>query len=186
MTDRSMNADEVFLYWKSLAKIVGKVRYTSTERQEQLDVLCELFKKHDTDFDEAKSYKKKIIEFMVTKEGMKGNGKHKGWKEATEEDFIGILTGWYSGDFTVVNDTTEIKRNMDKKNDEDYGTLDYTFRTPLIVAWTKHKFKHRWTESICLEAHKVGGPLWQLFDKEVMNSKWAKSGERPEWAKNAF
>jgi len=183
MSERQMTSEECFLNWKSLAKEVGKVRYTATERVEQLDVLCEMFRKHGVDYDEAKAYGKKVIEFMVTKEGMKGNGKHKGWKEATKEDFVGILTGYYNGEFQVVNDTKLTKKSMVQKV-EFYGGADYMSRTPLVVAWSKHRFKDKWTEAICLEAHKIGSPLWQMFDKEVMSSKWAKSGPRPDWAKN--
>lgn len=185
MSERKMSSDECYIYWKSLAKEVGKVRYTSIERIEQLDVLCELFRKHGVDYDDAKSYKRKVVEFMVTKEGMKGNGRHKGWKEATEEDFVGILTGYYNGEFEVVNDTTATKQTKTRKV-EYYGGIDYMDRTPLMVAWTKHRYKKNWTESICLEAHKIGSPLWQAFDKEVINSKWAKSGERPDWCRNVF
>lgn len=185
MSERKMTSEEVFIYWKSLAKEVGKVRYTATERVEQLDLLCEMFREKGVDYDEAKSYLKKVIEFMVTKEGMKGNGKHKGWKEATREDFVGMLTKYYNGEFQVVNDTKLTKKSMTTKV-EYYGGVDYMNRTPLVVAWTKHKFKDNWSESICLEAHKVGGPLWRAFGKEVLASKWAKVGPRPEWAKNIF
>ena len=182
---RKMSADECFISWKTLAKEVGKVRYTSTERMEQLDVLCDMFRTHGVEYDDAKFYKKKVVEFMVTKEGMKGNGRHKGWKEATEEDFIGILTGFYNGEFQIVNDTTATKKTKTRKV-EYYGGIDYLERAPLMVAWTKYKFENLWTESICLEAHKIGSPLWQAFDKEVMRSKWAKSGPRPDWARNVY
>tara|TARA_R100000951_G_C2628563_1_gene176872 strand:- start:158 stop:715 length:558 start_codon:yes stop_codon:yes gene_type:complete len=185
MSNRTMSGDEVFISWKSQVKEIGKVRYTAVERKEQLDELCEMFLEFGVDFDEAKSYKKRILEFMVTKEGMKGNGKHKGWKEATEEDFVGLLVGWYRGDFQVVNDTKLTKKAITKKI-EYYGGLDYMDRTPLMVAWTKHKFKDNWSEAVCLEAHKIGSSLWRAFGKEVLSSKWAKTGPRPEWAKNIF
>ena len=179
-----MEADEVFIMWKGLVKEIGKARYTAVERKEQLDELCEMFSKFGVDVDEAKSYKRKVIEFMVTKEGMKGNGKHKGWKEATEEDFISNLMAYYQGEYQS-SDTSNLKPS--KVGDVHYyGSLSYMVRTPLMVAWSKHKFKNKWTESICLETHKVGSPLWQLFDKEVINSKWAKSGERPQWCKYVF
>jgi hypothetical protein len=185
MSERKMSGDEVFIMWKGLVKEIGKARYTAVERKEQLDELCEMFHKFGVDVDEAKSYKKKIIEFMVTKEGMKGNGRHKGWKEATEEDFISNLMGYYSGEFKVVNDTKLTKKNVTKKI-EYYGGLDYMDRAPLVVAWSKQKFKDKWSEAICLEAHKIGSPLWQAFDREVMNAKWVKEGPRPDWAKNIF
>lgn len=181
---KKMTADEVFLAWKVLVKEIGKARFNADERREQLDMLCEMFFERGVDIDEAKMYKRKIVEFMVTKEGMKGNGRHKGWKETTEEDFIGNLAMYYKEEMDIVNDTTHM--NKATKINEIYGGRDYMDRTALIVAWSKHKFKSRWSEAICLEAHKVGSQLWTMFKKEVINSKWAKSGERPDWAKNVY
>lgn len=178
--NKTMSSEEAFLLWKGEAKAVGKARYTASERIEQLDVLCEIFYKYGIDFEEAKSYKKKIVEFMVTREGLKGNGRYKGWKQNTEEDYISLLTRWYNNEFQVVNDITHV--NKATKVNEYYGGRDYLERTPLIVAWSKHKFKEKWSESICLETHKVGSSLWNMFKKEVILSNWAKNGNKPDWA----
>jgi hypothetical protein len=177
---RKMTSEEVFLLWKKEAKEVGKIRYTAIERREQLDLLCEMFLKFGVELDDAKFYKRKVVDFMVTKEGQKGNGKHKGWKEATEEDFLTNLIAYYQGDMEIVNDTQYTVKGKNLY----YSNADYLDRNKLIAAWTKNKYGDRYSESLCLEAHKIGSVLWQLFEKEVMQSKWARCGERPSWAKN--
>lgn len=183
MSDKILTAKQVFLAWKTGCELdVGKARYTSGERLEQLDLLCEDFIKNGVDFDEALSYKKKFVEFVVTKEGMKGNGQYKGWKEKAAEQFEGLMTRWYAGEFKVVNDVgaTTVKK---AKTSNSYGKGAYMIRMPFIVAWSKEKFGSQWSESVCLECHKVNGPLTMLFEAEVLDSNWMKTGESiPKWA----
>ena len=182
---KEMNPDDLFLLWKKQVKEIGKSRYTSAERKEQIDLLCELFYKHNIDLDEAKLYKRKVVELLVTKDGMKGNGKYKGWKENTEEDFDATLISWYQGEFEVINDTTKIKE-LKKEQSIGYGNNGHIERHRIIVAWTKHKFGDNWSESICLEAHRVGSQLWVMFEKEVFYSEWAKNDEIPWWLKKVL
>jgi len=177
------SAEDTFVMWKHEMKEIGKARYTARERVEGLQLLAEMFFKHGVELEESKFFKKRVTEFLVTKEGMKGNGKYKFWKERTEEDFLASLLVQYQDKAEIVNETTNKKV---VRKIEHYDGADYMDRTPLMVAWTKYKFKDNWTEALCLDAHKVGSSLWLLFDKEVISSKWAKSGERPDWAKNVF
>ena len=179
----NMTPEDIFLLWKTEARDIGKAKYTSVERIEQLDILANMFFERGIDIEEARMFKRKVVEFLVTKEGMKGNGRYKGWKERAEEDFLASLLVYYKKNAEVVNDTTNLKVT---RKVEFYGGAEYMERTPLLVAWSKHKFKTLWSEAICLETHKVGSALWIQFQKEVMFSKWAKSGERPQWAKNVF
>lgn len=177
-----LTADDVFRMWKVETKELGANKYAATERVELIDMLCELLRKYGIDIDDARFLKKKVIEVLVTKEGMKGSGKYKGWKETTENEFLDNLLVYYVDDFEIVNSTEQIKNS--KSRNQYYGEIGYMDRTQLIVEWTKFMFKKKWTESICLEAHKIGSSLWLLFEKEVMNSKWSKTGKRPSWAKN--
>jgi len=188
MEKKVKSADQVFTQWKTFCeKDVGKVRYTSEERLEQLDFLCEMFVKFGVPFDDAMDYKRKFVEFMVTREGMKGNGKHKGWKEKAGENFEGILLGFYDGTFKVVNDVGAISiKNEVKTEKQEYGHSDYMIRMPIIIAWSKNKFGESWSESICLEAHKIASSLNSIFVREVIDSNWSKSGEDiPSWAKSS-
>lgn len=188
MTKKTKTAEQVFIQWKVFCeKDVGKARYTSDERLEQLDMLCGDFFKYGIPLDDAMDYKRKFVEFVVTREGMKGNGKHKGWKEKSAEQYEGILTGYYDGTFKVVNDvgSVTIVNETAKATKQDYGHGDYMVRMTDIVLWSKHKFGKSWSESICLEAHKVASSLNDKFVEEVLESKWAKSGKDvPNWAKS--
>lgn len=183
MSGKKLSAEQVWIRWKTFCeKDVGKARYTAVERLEQLDALCDDFRSNGVSFEEASDYKKKFVEFVVTREGMKGNGQYKGWKEKSAEQFDGVLLGYYSGEF----ETTSHTDMKDMKKQQLYDTSEYMARTNLIVAWTKYKYQDKWSEAICLEAHKIGSTLWNMFKKEVIFSNWAKSGERPNWAKNIF
>lgn len=181
---KKLSARQVFTMWKTeVEKDIGKARYTSTERLEQLDALCEYFVKFGVDFDDALGYKKDFTEFVVTKEGMKGNGKYKGWKEKASENYEGLLTSWYNGEFKVVNDIGNItvKENVSAAS---YGSNSYMIRIPLIVAWSKEYFGSEWSEGVCLECHKINGPLTTMFEQEVLESNWMKTGQNvPNWAK---
>jgi hypothetical protein len=188
--DKPITAEDIFLYWKRNTKDIGKARFTAIERIEQLDYLCELFKQHDVSYDDALSLKRQVVEFMVTKEGQKGNGKYKGWKENTEEDFKGTLLIYYNNEIGIV-DQNKSKNITDTsagiQQNQTYGDSNYMERDEIITAWSKDKFRCDWSESICLECHKICGPLWNMFCTEVLESDWAKTGiDVPEWAKFLF
>lgn len=177
--------EDLFIKWKSDVKEgYGQSRFTKGEREEIIDALCESFFESGIDYDEAKFFTKKVQEFLVTREGQKGGGKYKSWMPNIKEEYITNLVIYYESNVEPVNDTKLLKMTI--KGKRFYGAFGYMDRTALMVAWTKQKYKDRWSESICLEAHKVGSPLWRQFDIEVLESKWAKSGERPSWAKNVY
>lgn len=184
MSKKKLTAEQVFVLWKTeVEQEVGKARYTSTERLEQLDALCESFVKYQIEFDDALMFKRKFIEFVVTREGMKGNGRYKGWKEKADENFEGILVRWYAGEFQISEPLMKTKKEQKL---EHYGVGDYMIRMPMIVEWSKNKFKTSWTEGICLESHKVASTLNNMFVEEVLESNWSKTGEDiPKWAKSS-
>jgi hypothetical protein len=169
MSKIQASAEDVFLSWKGDVKLLGKDRFISEERVRLLDMLAEMCRKHGVDLVDAKMVKRKVIEFMVTKEGLKGNGKHKGWKETVEDDYLISLTRWYGDDFEIAEDTSEVVLGGDPKL--NYGNGKYLERNDLIVAWTKDKFKDFWDESVCLEAHNKFSHLWYLFIKENIDKE---------------
>lgn len=174
--------EDLFIKWKADVKGgYGQSRFTKDQREEMIDDLCSNLYENGIDYDEAKFFVKKVQEFLVTREGQKGNGKYKSWMPNIKEEYISHLVVYYENVMEPVNDIAVTKKTITRKV-EYYGGTDYIGRIPLMVAWTKHKFKDKWSEAICLEAHKVGSPLWQLFDKEVLSAEWAKSGARPQWA----
>lgn len=179
MNKRQLTAKQVFVAWKTeVEKDIGKARYSATERLEQLDTLCEFFVESKIPFDDAMDFKRDFVDFVVTREGMKGNGQYKGWKEKAAENYEGLMVRWYAGEFKSV-DTTRVNPNI--KHTYKYGIGSYMHRMPAIVAWSKYRFGSKWTERICLEAHKIGSSLNLLYQKEVLGAKWAKSGPYPDW-----
>jgi len=175
---KQFTAEDIFLKWKTVVqREVGKAIYLHKERLEHLEYLCELYRKHKIDYDDAMFLKRKFIEFVVTPEGMKGNGKHKNWKTTAEENYVGTLNEYYSDEF----ETQEFTAPSSKKT--GYGEGDYMPKMSIISDWTKQKFGKNWSESICLEAHKIGSVLNNMFQKEVLESKWAKTRKNvPAWA----
>lgn len=180
MMSRQFTAEDIFRAWKTeVQKEVGKAIYLHKERLEYADRLCELYRKHKVGYEDALLLKKKFIEFVVTSEGMKGNGRHKNWKQNAEDNYIGALNKYYADEF----ETQEVDVKM-FSNSNTYGVGNYVPKMHLISDWTKIKFGDNWSESICLEAHKVGSFLNNLFQKEVIESEWAKDREKaPDWAK---
>lgn len=174
-----LTAKEVFIAWKTGCQVdVGKARYTASERLEQLDMLCEDFMDNGIDYEEAKTFKKDFVDFVVTKEGMKGNGQYKGWKEQAAENFDGLLIRWYNGEFKKAETVVTTR----ERRPNDYGKGDYMVRMPIIVAWSKQRFGMNWTESLCLEAHKICSSLNNMFLEEVIEANWSKTGENvPKW-----
>lgn len=184
MIEAQYTAEQVFSSWKTwVEKELGKARYTKQERLEQLDTLCAMFKDSRIEYEDALMLKKDFVDFVVTREGKKGKGNHKGWKENAAENFEGILFGYYSGQYKTLSEIESgEKKKKIKKNVDAYDQPGYLPRTPLLVAWTKHKFKDRWSEAICLEAHKIGGAVNILFQKEVLASDWSnKNNNLPSW-----
>ena len=176
---KQFSAEDVFLAWKiHVEREVGKAIYTHRERLEHVEYLCELYRKYKIDYEDAILLKKKFLEFVVTPEGMKGNGRHKNWKANAEENYIGSLNNHYSDNF----DSQDVSSDMFSSKNV-YGEGNYMPKMNLVVDWTKQKFGNNWSESIALEAHKVGSVLNTMFQKEVLESKWAKTRKNiPVWA----
>lgn len=170
------SAEDVFSMWKTVVqKEVGKAIYLHNQRLEHLEELCEMYREYKVDYDDAMMLKRKFIEFVVTPEGMKGNGKHKNWKITAEENYVGMLNTAYSDEFEKEDIASISSRSK-------YGEADYMPKMSLIVDWSKQKFGKNWSESLCLEAHKVGSIINNMFQKEVLESKWLKTKDVPAWA----
>jgi hypothetical protein len=176
---KQFTAQDVFLAWKThVQKEVGKAIYLHKQRLEHLEYLCELYRKYKIDYEDAILMKKDFLEFVVTPEGMKGNGKHKTWKKNANDNYIGALNNFYSDNF----ESQEVGSDM-FKNRNTYGEGEYMPKMNIISDWTKQKFGNNWSESICLEAHKVGSIINNMFQKEVLESEWVKTRKNiPEWA----
>lgn len=178
---------DVLYLWQKSIDAMGTDRYQACNLGECLDDLSIMLREYSIEYFEAKTLKKKVIDYMVSEKGKTDRGKYKGWMNNVGESYLRSLSLYYSDEFqkdeTVVDKLKDINKNKVTKVDT-YGGADYMDRNSLIVAWSKNKFKDRWTESICLECHRTFGPLLDMFEREVMLSKWAlEGGEMPKWAK---
>jgi len=184
--DKKNDAIDILYLWQKTTDALGGDRHQACNLGECLDDLSTLLKTHSIEYFEAKTLKKKVINYMVSEKGKTDRGQYKGWMANVGEAYFRSLALYYSDEFerddTIVDKLKLVNGKKVTKIDT-YGGEDYMDRNLLIVAWSKDKFKDRWTESICLECHRTFGPLLDTFEKEVMHSKWASSGaEVPKWA----
>lgn len=147
----------------------GIARFDYRNRDSILQSLFELLVQYNIPMDEATFLKRDVEKFMVTEEGMKGKNKHKGWKENVQMDFDAALMDYYQSLGAIGK----------------YGNYPYMPRNPLMTAWAKERFGVAWTEGLNLQVHTHGHRFNLEFQKDVMDAKWAITGEEvPEYAKD--
>ena len=123
--EKKLDSGEVFDRWVADVREDRSARYTYQDRTRHLENLMGYLKMHDVSKDDAQFLKRKVVEILVTKEGMKNNGKHKGWKENTENDFDDLIQRTYVEGLRP----TEIKAIR--------GSQGYD---PKIVTWCKSNY----------------------------------------------
>jgi hypothetical protein len=132
------DVDSILARWETHCKNdLGKARFSASTRKEILDVLAEMLSEVPIDYDEAKSLKKEVIRVLITKEGLKGAGKYKGWKESTEKDFLASL-------FDAYNSKNLFEKNTPQVNEVATKPVTHKEYHPLIDIWGKEKFKELW------------------------------------------
>lgn len=176
-------ADEVFDQWQKWAKgDHGTNRFLAKKRDELLTALFDAFLENDIDVDEARFYRKDINEILVTKEGKKGKGAHKGWNENVESDFNAMLANRYGDGIG-----NGVGRTKTAHTVEDYGNHPYMPHNPVMTAWAQDRFGKGWNDKLNLLVHQQGHRFCQEFQLDVLDSNWAKTGEdAPDWAKRLF
>jgi hypothetical protein len=149
----SYSFQDIFNKWAKPIASDPDIRYKHTPREEILDDLVVALKAHEIDYDEAKSRKDTVIKFLTTEEGRKGKGKHKGWVNTIEEQYLGALAFYYIED-------KEIPKAEPVEEIEIY---------PIITNWSKGFFGEYWTEEINIECHRKGSHFNMLFQKEMFD-----------------
>ena len=81
------NEDEIFRAWLALIRQSESSQYLYRDRKEHLEHLMEMLVAQGIDRLSASSLERKVIEGLVHSEGMKGQGRYKGWKENVKNDF---------------------------------------------------------------------------------------------------
>ena len=182
----SFSSEELFNVWfDKVTKEYQFGRFLFNNRAEILEVLLESFRDNNISVDEARVYKNRVISTLVTKEGSKGQGKYKGWKETVSKDFDVMLVEMYE---SVIK--PELKEET--KQDSSQSTLMEMIKKPipkqpLIDIWGKVAFGNMWNEQMSNEAHTFGTALFNTFFNDVMKSDWIKNKNKmPSWAKGVL
>ena len=146
--------------WAKEAKDIGTNRFLASHRIQLVEDLISRFHSHSIPIDDVMIFKRKIKDILITQEGMKGNGKHKGWKDCLENEFEAIVSSAYLKAPTAEH--YSVVRNK-------YNSGNIIPRNKTITRWSRDKFSTYWNESINLLCHTVGHELNNEFCKEILN-----------------
>lgn len=149
------NSDLVFKRWLADVREDRSLQYKYGERKNHIENLIAALVAEGVDQDDAQFLKRKVVDTLVTKEGMKGNGRHKGWKETAENDFDDAIQRAYVPAL--------------KKADLDYKASQTFKEDPNIVAWCKKKFGSNVHILTIKEVHTPGTALRFMFVNEFYN-----------------
>ncbi len=149
-----LDENECVDLWIAVIRKDPDERYTFDKRKEHLETLMEYFTDNEIDKDSAQMMKRKAVEALVTKEGMKGKGKHNGWKENAEADFNDAIQ------------LTYVLPNVSKKLKPLRNAQGHD---PRIVKWAKEKFGEQIGEDIVIAAHQPMHALWMMFMNDHYN-----------------
>ena len=134
-----MDIHAIFKRWVADIRSDADGRYSYRNRTKHIELLIGYFKQHGVDQDSAQSLKRKVVEILVTPEGMRGKDKHKGWKENTENDFDdAIQMAYVPGVSTLKVEHLKGAHGFD----------------PNVVAWAKNKFGKNVDEEILKACHQ--------------------------------
>jgi len=154
MTSSSVNKmdeNDVFNRWIADVREDMGSRFGYQDRKLHLENLMGYLKMHNIPMDDAMFLKKRVVETLVTKEGMKGKGKHSGWKENTEADFDDAIQKTYVPGLVESN-------IRPTKTAQGYD--------PNIMAWIKAKYPQGVREDFIIAAHQPMHFLWLMFIKD--------------------
>ena len=122
-------------------------RYKYKDREEHIEKLIKMFVIAKVEYDEAAAQKRKVQEILVTKEGMKGKGKYKGWADNVAKDFDLMLDQYY-----VNVDISNVKPLEDREKAPEW--MFASDPDDRIKNWVTKKYG--FSEILYTEALRVG------------------------------
>lgn len=204
---QSAMGQQVFNLWAENTFEHGVDRFFSKNRDGILEDLINSFIDFGVNYNTAIGFTKKLIDILVTKEGKKGQGKYKRWKEDVEREYSAMLLEIYSSrnlpilvedieyknttsnqiSVSVPDHTTEFHVPASFDTVPTYGDHMHLDKNQLISAWAKYRFGSFYNNQLDLLAHRVGSELNILFQKEVLFSDWLTAGNNaPAWAEGYY
>ncbi len=152
---KTYSAKQIFNKWLRYIYQDGYSRFTYKESQGHIEHLVSWFKDENIDYEDAKMMKREAVDNLITKEGKKGKGNHKGWKERLIKDFDSTVD-----DFYIQLDPPSMVRNEMKdapwwqfEEDEDGW----------IKKWITETYGY--SDQLYLEARRVGSLFWMEYLK---------------------
>lgn len=148
---------EVFNHWKSwVSDNYQTSRFLRDSRDEIISELFTMLTEAGVDHEDARNYKSEVIKFLVTREGSKGTGKYKGWKENVEMAFDSIFVET----FIEKQPIKEVIQPPKEVIEQD----------PIIKLWGIERFGVNWNDKMELEARVIGSPMFNLFYQDCVEN----------------
>lgn len=157
MSTNKYSSDDIFNKWQGeLVRENPTEKYKYSERKDYIQDLADLFKAGGVEFDEAKMYRTQVLNALTTREGRKGVGRYKGWKENVLSDFDQIMADTY------------VEIDLEKNVDSD-GNLKVSAVTieidELISEWVMKKYGGN--KYIMQKAHDPSSLVFIEFIKDT-------------------
>ena len=179
-------AVQIFNRWShDTSERLGKNRFLSAYRDEILSELIDALIEFEINYNTSLDLTKKIVDFLVTKEGKKDQGEYKGWKDDVTKEYSAILLSTYDNKGLPIKiESEEVKIVYEQQIAvSDYGDFQHIPHNEMITAWAKQKFSIFYNEQLDLLSHRVWSDLNTLFLREGLLSDWLSDGKNvPEWA----
>jgi len=155
MSTNKYSSDDIFNKWLgglNRENITEKYKYS--ERKRYIQDLADLLKSGGVDFDEAKILRTQVLNTLTTREGRKGSGKYKDWKNNVLNDFDQIIADTY----------IDLDKNVDSDSDIkiDAATIEID---ELIKEWVLKKYDGN--EYIMKKAHDPSSFIYIEFIKDT-------------------
>jgi hypothetical protein len=182
----NLTDSEIFNAWKShVSEDLGKSRFTAENNKIVVDDLIKEFKDNGVAIDDARSFMRQTIKFLVTEEGLKG-GKSKrsgrsleGWPDAVKMYYEAGIVKYYSSDSEDETQPSHTKQLIDP-------ITEFLMASPIVTAWVEKQFGSL-NQSILYETCRDSTALNLQMQDELFNSDWSQSGENiPDWAKKVL
>ena len=151
----SVTREDIFTKWLSEVRENNLARYGRDDRKRHLSDLVNAMKLNGIPQDELYFLKKKVVLTLVTEEGLKGRGKHKGWKENTEADFEDEIQRVYVASYRAKEQSSKLVQTFS----ED----------PNIIDWCRKTFGPNVDAFTIKEAHGPNTMLYFRFVDEYHN-----------------
>lgn len=139
------NIEDVFKSWCHSVHMSDDVKYLHVNWTEHVEDLAVILYKKEIDYDEAKMYARKVVEFLTTEKGRK---EKKDWPKNVEARYLEALAGLY----VQIDSAPPIKK--------DRFVLD---SDPEIVDYITNRYGPN--QMIINEAHRIGS----MFNLEYID-----------------